>query len=96
VGSLPQAGHQERKTVKMIKTKKPKLEFLDKVFIEKIVDEGLTLLERQGVSRWFKMDLLIQKVADRMGENRGAGQKAKKLDFWLDQFSGEAHMLAQC
>jgi hypothetical protein len=36
------------------------------------------------------MNLHIQKVADRMDEKRGAGQKAKKLHFWLDQFWGEA------
>jgi len=33
----------------MIETKRPKLELLSGAFIEKIVDEGLTLLERQGI-----------------------------------------------
>ena len=33
----------------MIEAKRPKLELLSREFVEKIVDEGLTLLERQGV-----------------------------------------------
>jgi trimethylamine--corrinoid protein Co-methyltransferase len=33
----------------MIETKKPKLELLNGALVDKIVDEGLTLLERQGV-----------------------------------------------
>jgi trimethylamine:corrinoid methyltransferase-like protein len=33
----------------MIEAKRPKLELLSRKFVEKIVDEGLTLLERQGV-----------------------------------------------
>lgn len=33
----------------MIEAKRPKLELLDRAFVERIVDEGLTLLERQGV-----------------------------------------------
>jgi trimethylamine--corrinoid protein Co-methyltransferase len=33
----------------MIATRKPKLEFLSPALVEKIVDEGLTLLERHGV-----------------------------------------------
>src|SRR5512137_1837893 len=33
----------------MIEAKRPKLELLGREFVEKIVDEGLTLLERQGV-----------------------------------------------
>jgi len=33
----------------VIETKRPKLELLNRALVEKIVDEGLTLLERQGV-----------------------------------------------
>jgi trimethylamine--corrinoid protein Co-methyltransferase len=33
----------------MIEAKRPKLEFLSPAFIDKIVDEGLTLLERHGI-----------------------------------------------
>ncbi len=33
----------------MFEAKRPKIELLDKAFVEKIVDEALTLLERQGV-----------------------------------------------
>ena len=33
----------------MIETKRPKIELLEPGFVEKIVDEALTLLERQGV-----------------------------------------------
>ncbi|HSA95363.1 MAG TPA: trimethylamine methyltransferase family protein, partial [Acidobacteriota bacterium] len=33
----------------MIEAKRPKIELLSREFVEKIVDEGLTLLERQGV-----------------------------------------------
>jgi trimethylamine--corrinoid protein Co-methyltransferase len=33
----------------MIETKRPKLELLNKALVEKIVDEGLTLLEHQGI-----------------------------------------------
>jgi trimethylamine---corrinoid protein Co-methyltransferase len=33
----------------MIEAKRPKLELLDRAFVERIVDEGLTLLERQGM-----------------------------------------------
>lgn len=33
----------------MIETKRPKVEFLSQAFVEKIIDEGLTLLERQGI-----------------------------------------------
>ena len=33
----------------MIAARRPKLELLDRALVEKIVDEGLTLLERQGV-----------------------------------------------
>jgi trimethylamine--corrinoid protein Co-methyltransferase len=33
----------------MIETKRPKMDLLNKALVEKIVDEGLTLLERQGV-----------------------------------------------
>ena len=33
----------------MIEAKRPKLELLDRAFVERIVDEGLTLLERHGV-----------------------------------------------
>ena len=33
----------------MIETKRPKLEFLSQALVEKIVDEGLALLEKQGI-----------------------------------------------
>jgi len=51
----------------MIATKRPKLELLDRGFIEKIVEEGLSLLERVGV-------FVENREALRLLDAAGAGQ----------------------
>ncbi|MCK7505847.1 MAG: trimethylamine methyltransferase family protein [Desulfobacterales bacterium] len=63
----------ERET-KMFEAKRPKLELLEKAFVERIVDEGLTLLEDPGV--------LVENRRGPAPARRGRGQR------WMPPPSG--------